>query len=596
MKLAKKKKNTRFLIILESFLKLFSISEPVIKKRIVYGVFFVFITILLNTLSPFLLKKIIENFSLSPRERGSILLLLGISYAVAWGTSQITMQLREISCFRVIERIARALTLKIFDHINSLPVQFVSQIQLGGLLDTINRAQEGFSYLFSGLFFYMIPTILEIVIACCVLIFFLPLKFTFIFLIMILLYACFSFWGLKKVTKFQEENIRKSHEAQSYLFDCLLNYENIKIFCSQKAESHRVDLHLKESELAQIKASVFTESLRLGQGAILGITLLFLTIMSVSGLIDGSVQIEGFILINAYFMQLTTPLNYFSLILKDIKEGLANIETAFKIFEEKAESYERDEQIAVPKFKNMALCSVSFGYQPNQTILKNISFSLEPGKMVAFVGETGSGKSTIAKILLRFYDAYDGEIFLGNINYRDYPPEVIRNQIGYVPQTPVFFCNTVRYNLTYAYPEASPQEIWEALEKAHLKSFIRSLPNGLDTIMGEKGVSFSGGEKQRLALARVFLTKRKLYIFDEATSALDSQTQNVVQNHIFSLKKAAPVIIISHRLTTVRKSDEILVLSKGEIIEKGTHKTLLDINKKYASLWRASSFNPDQHG
>lgn len=564
-------------------------EEPHIKRRIFYSLLLMGVTICLNVLSPFLLKQLVAHFSFSLQETKNMLLILGFSYGFSWGVSQITLQLREIFSFKVMERISRALTLKIFNKINSFPIKFFVDHQLGDALDTINKAQEGLPYLFSGLFFYMIPTIIEITVVCIVLTILLPLKFTVIFLAMLIIYITFSMWGLNKITIYQEESIEKSHKAYSYLVDRLLNYETIKIFCRQEFESKQLDLHLKEAEESQTNASVFMESIRLGQGVILGISLLFLTITGILAFKNHELHLEGFILVNAYFMQLSPPLNYFSLIIKDIKKGLMNIKKAYGIFSQDSETCDQSLTNSLKtSFEKIEFKDVSFGYCKEKQTINKINLCLEKGKVVSLVGKTGSGKSTIAKLLLRFYDPFLGIISVDGNDYKSFHLDTIRQNIGYIPQDPVLFCNTIRYNLTYGSPTASAQEIAEALEKANLDTFIAALPNGIDTFVGERGVSLSGGEKQRLALARAFLTKKKLYIFDEATSALDANTQQFIQKQILSLKKDSSILIISHRLSSIIDSDEIFVLSNGQIIEQGDHLSLLSLNENYSSLWKST--------
>ena len=579
---------SRFFLILRDLTDLIFKGETSIKRRIFYSLFFLLITIFLNILSPLLLKQLVGAFSNSLQENQNIILVLGFSYAFSWGMSQVTIQLREILSFKIVERITRALTLKIFDKINSFPVKFFVKHQLGEALDTINKAQEGLPSLFSGLFFYLIPTVLEIIVACIILSILFPLKFTALFLVMLATYIAFSLWGLSKVNIYQAENIDKSHKAYSYLVDRLLNYETIKIFCKNEFESKQLDLQLKEAEEAQTNANVFLESIRLGQGMILGISLLFLTLTGIWAFINQEMRLEGFILVNAYFMQLSSPLNYFSLIIGDIKKGIISLKKAYDILEEKSEHHDQPSKTFLKvSFEKIEFKNVAFGYHVERTTLHNLNFCLEKGKIISLVGKTGSGKSTIAKLLLRFYDPYLGVISIDGHNYKNFPLDVIRQNIGYVPQDPTLFCNTIRYNLTYENLTSSTEEIEDALNKANLKDFVTSLPSGLDTFVGERGVSLSGGEKQRLALARIFLTKKKLYIFDEATSALDSKTQKSIQNHIFSLKKDSSILIISHRLTTVTHSDEIIVLSDGQVVERGDHLSLLALNKNYFSLWNS---------
>jgi ABC-type transport system involved in Fe-S cluster assembly fused permease/ATPase subunit len=574
---------SRFSRIYKDFIDLIFHMDSLIKRRFFYASLLLSLTIVLNVLSPFILKEVVSEISNGTTK--DLILILGFLYAFCWGMSQVTMQLREIISFRVVERIVRALTLKIFDKVNSFSVKFFKEHQLGDILETINKAQEGFPYLFAGLFFYLIPTFIEVVIVCVILTLLLPIKFTMIFLSMLITYVLFSLWGLNKVTSYQERSIDKSHDAYSYLVDRLFNYETIKIFCKRAFESKRLDARLKDSEDALTRASVFIESIRLGQGVILGVALLTLTMTSLYAYLNHEIRLEGFILVNAYFIQLSSPLNYFSLIIQDIQKGLINIGRAYDLLEKETEYKTNPTPQSPLNFKTIEFKNISFNYHSEKKILENISFHLEQGKLTSLVGKTGSGKSTIARLLLRLYDPTFGEILIDRKNYKNYDLDLLRENIGYVPQDPTLFCNTIRYNLTYGTPEASALEVQEALRKAGLENFIAGLPAGLETMIGERGVSLSGGEKQRLVLARIFLTNKKLYIFDEATSALDPQTQQFVQRHIVSLKEKACVLIISHNLKSIIESDEILVLSNGSLTERGTHSSLLSLNQNYASLW-----------
>lgn len=576
--------------ILNDLFKLIRTETPSIKRRIIISTFLMGITIFLNVISPLFLKKLIGSLSSFEISRKTdLVVVLGFLYGFSWTLSQITMQLREIISFRVIERVIRRLTLRVFDKIIHQPYSHFLRNQLGEKIDIINKAREGFPYLISGLFFYLIPTIIEIILACTVLGFFLPLKFIFMFLLMLLLYVVYSIWGIEKSSFYQDKSIEISHKSYSHFVDRLLNYEVIKIFCSQKLETKQLDTLLKKAEEAQTKASVFIEGIRLGQGGILGLSLLLLTLMSIWAFLGGSIELEGIILVNAYFMQLISPLGYFGLIVKDIKNGLIHTKMAYEILM----SEEEDTKKKLPpfNFQTIRFNNVFFRYEKERDLLKGIDLSLEIGKVTALVGETGSGKSTIAKLLFRFYSPDKGNIFIGKKNYLNVDSHFIRENISYVPQDPTLFCDTILFNITYGSQDASEAEIKEALKKAQLTDWINKLPQGLNTMIGERSLNLSGGEKQRLAIARAFLTKRKFYVFDESTSALDPKTQFLIYKHILGLKQKAGVLIISHRLQTIVDSDEIVVLSNGKVVERGMHTNLLSLNKHYSDLWQKSFFN-----
>lgn len=582
-------KTERHLKILKDLIYLLFYKEKKIKQRFFYTIFLILITIFLNIISPFVLKKIVGEFSLSIDIHKNYIFFLGFLYSFSWGLSQITVQLREIISFRIIERIIRNLTLKIFNKINILNINYFNHSSLGNILDTINKAQEGFPYLISGIFFYMIPTIIEIIFIGVILGFLLPLKFTCIFFLALTTYVIFTLKGLKKATSYQQNSIIVSQKTYSYLVDRLQNYETIKICGKYKFESKELDLHLKNQEESQTKFNMFIEYIRMIQGGILGLFLMILILIGIHSATNNQMRLEEFILINVYFMQLTVPLNYLGVIIKDIKNGLISLEKTYDLLNEKSEDLKllSTNSTSLP-FKNIELINVSFGYKDNQEILKDLNFSLEKGKIIGIVGKTGSGKSTLAKLLLRFYEPSHGIIYHDLKKYSESCLQSIRENIGYVSQEPRLFSDTILYNIIYDNPNASPENIQNAIEKACLNDLIQKLPNGIDTFIGEQGTCLSGGEKQRLNLARVFLTQKKLYIFDEATSALDCTTQYLIQKHINSLKKEAIVLLISHKLSTLVESDEILVMSGGAIIERGNHNTLVNAKGAYHQLWKNS--------
>lgn len=579
--------NSEYLRIFNMLRKIIFDDQSLIRSRVIFTAFLLIVTIALNITSPLLLKEVVSGMTGENSIEGSFL-ALGIAYGFCWGVSQITMQLREIISFKVIERIVRRFTRLIFDKINHLPIPFFTKNSLGYLLDSINRSQEAFPYLLSGLFFYMLPTLAEIVIACMVLTFMLPIEFTLLFLVMLLIYSGFSFWSLERSAPYQERAIDDSHEAYSYLVDRLSNAETIRIFCSQKYESQRLDTLLHKAENSQTKASVFVESVRLGQGGILGISLLLLTIAGILSYQGHYMKVEGFILVNAYFMQLTPPLNYFSMILKDIKSGLINLRHATEILELPPESHSEDCSLPI-SLEHVKFQNVCFHYPESHDVLEDISFELGKGKIISVVGKTGSGKSTLAKLILAFYAPSQGKVLLGDKDINSVPPNLLRKEIGYVPQDPSLFYDTLRHNLTYGNSNFTDAQLEKAIKDARLESFISQLPEGLNTMIGQKGVNLSGGEKQRIALARIFLTQKQLYIFDEATSALDQETQLAIQKKIYSLRENAAILYISHRLSSVVDSDEIIVMGNRRILERGKHTDLIHAGGDYTSLWESSS-------
>jgi len=575
---------------LHGILKIFSVFREVdstLRRRAFIGALLVALTIGCNILIPLLLRKLVEEVIVSNPQH--VLLVLALSYASVWTLGQIVMQAREIISFRCIQRILRTISAEFFAAVHKMPLSFFVTQPLGRVVSVFQNAQEGGEVLVTGVMLYLLPTLLELLIACFVLSWVLPIAFMLIFLLMILFYWLFSVWALAKITLHQVEKWEKESKLSTFVFESLLNIETIQSLCRTDWNISQYKTVARAVEDGATSAAHVTESVRMFQGLILGVGLLSLMLLSVLAVDSGYLKVQEIVLINAYFLQLSSPLNHFSLILKDVKSGWTDLKRAFVLFAEpETKIPSRNARPLPAKVQRICLEDVSFGYegQNRPNTLHGINFSLEKGTIKALIGETGSGKSTIAKLLGRFYLPKSGKIFLDNVNVNDASPEETRKKVAYLPQDPALFSGTIYDNLTYGNSNVEKSVLEEVLRKTSLLAFVRNLPQGLMTPVGERGLGLSGGERQRLALARHLLVPRDFYIFDEITSALDEETARIIQKTILSLKTQAGILLISHRLSMVAISDEIIFLSKGKIAERGPHKALLERQGAYAQLWK----------
>lgn len=378
----------------------------------------------------------------------------------------------------------------------------------------------------------------------------------------------------------------KNLQAGARVVDSLLNFETVKYFCNQKFEYEQTDRILKERENAATNYHITTELIHLGQGLVLGVGLITLTWMTGNNVIKGNMNVSDFILVNGYLLQFVTPLSWFGYILRKIRKGLTDMEAVFNILQLKPEITDAPHALdLVIENATISFDHVSFGYDSRRPILKDVSFVVPAGQTVAIVGSTGSGKSTIARLLFRFYDVSEGSILINGHDIRSITQESLQKIMGIVPQDTVLFNNTLYYNIAYGNPNCPPEDVEKAVQLAHLDSFIKRLPDGLNSMVGERGLKLSGGEKQRVAIARVLLHNPKIYIFDEATSALDTHTEQEIQKNLEEISSDSTTLIIAHRLSTVTYADTIIVLEHGSIAEQGSHKELLKKNGLYAKLW-----------
>lgn len=543
--------------------------------------------IAINLSIPIIFKTIVNTFAQTQSLSPVVLSLLLASYGLFWTLSQIVAQTRMHVIYRVLERGTRLLSLSFFDHIISLSQRFHTERQTGALTNSIERAQHGYDSIFWGLILFLVPTALEMSLVIVLLSYLYGLLYGVALLFIMIGYLFFSFIAMKRSIKAQELHNEKRIQSSARIVDSLLNVETIKYFNNEKYEHAHINEFLKQQEDAGTKRSITDSTVQMGQAVVIGLGLTCLTWMAGMAVYNGTMNIGDFVLINGYFLQFAMPLNHFGYIMHQVHRGIQDMRSVLEILHIEPAIKDAPQAVAIKVDKAEVLFDdVYFGYTPERIILKGISFKVPIGKTVAIVGPSGSGKSTIARLLFRFYDVDSGAIFLNGHDIRLVTQKSLHQAVGIVPQDTVLFNNTLYHNIAYGNPTATENEVKKAAQLAYLDAFIDSLPQGYATVVGERGLKLSGGEKQRVGIARLLLKKPALYIFDEATSSLDTRTEKEIQQNLEEISAHRTTFIIAHRLSTVVHAHEILVLDRGSIVERGTHIQLLQHNGVYAQLWQ----------
>ena len=549
----------------------------------------VFIVIILDLSIPLILKEVVSKLSASDKGMTYQLSLLLVSYGIIWTLSQTIQQIRHIIMVRPLERCIRLFCSKLFDHLHSLPMKFHMDRKTGAITNALERAQRGFPDVFWGLFLFVIPTIIELFLAVTILCYFYGVIYGFILFFIAIIFIIFTLYATQWASYFQTlANEQQSH-TNANIVDSLLNFASVKHFNNKEYEVLKCDNHLKEREKLLVKSISSMEFVRIGQNLIIGLGLIILTYTAGKQALLSVYDVSDFVLINGYALQFVAPLSQMGFIARDIRRGINDLAGIMKIYstnpttsQPSRKNFKSPEKLESIEFKN-----VSFAYDHSRFVLKDISFHLEAGKTIGIVGATGSGKSTISNLLFNFYDVTSGKILINNENIQILKSENLHKLLGIIPQDITLFNTTIYENILFGKPNASKDEVEEAIELAHLGSVLKRMPQHYDTVVGERGLKLSGGEKQRIAIARAFLKRPALYIFDEATSSLDLSTEAFIMKTIDPIIKNSTSIIIAHRLSTVVNADEILVLHNGAVEERGTHTFLLKQGGIYVSLWKA---------
>jgi len=556
------------------------------RVRVIFALFLLALAKGINVYAPILYKLAVDEISMKTETIIVVPVAILVAYGIARTLALAFGELRDALFAKVAQRAIRQAGLKTFRHLHKLAMRFHLDRQTGGLSRSVERGTKGIDFLLNFMLFNVIPTLLEILLVCAILWGLFNFWYAFVTLITVGTYISWTVVVTEWRLKYRRQMNRMDGEANTKAIDSLLNYETVKYFNNEKHEASRFDAALKSYESSAIKSKVSLSYLNIGQGAVISIGMTILMIMAGFGVRDGNLSIGDFVLINSYLIQLFLPLNFLGFVYREIKQSLTDMNEMFKLLEQETEI---DDLPNAPDLKlehgEISFKNVEFYYNKKRNIINNISFTIKPGNTVAIVGSSGSGKSTISRLLYRFYDVTNGSISIDGQDIRGIAQNSLRNAIGIVPQDTVLFNDTVYYNISYGRPNASPSEIEEAARLSAIHEFINNAPDGYNTRVGERGLKLSGGEKQRVAIARTVLKNPKILIFDEATSALDTGTEREIQKSINNISANRTVLVIAHRLSTVIDADEILVLEQGTIVERGTHLKLIANKGRYAKMW-----------
>jgi ABC-type transport system involved in Fe-S cluster assembly fused permease/ATPase subunit len=544
---------------------------------------------LVNITVPLFYKAAVDALS-APHTAAAAMIAVPVGVILAYGLARVMSQgfneLRNAVFAKVGQRAVRRVALAAFRHIHSLSLRFHLERRTGGLARAVERGIAGIEFLLSFLLFNVVPTLFEITIVCAILWRLYNWEFAAVTLAAIVSYIGFTFIVTDWRVRFRREMNERNSESNTKAVDSLLNYETVKYFANETHEAERYDRALHAYERAAVKSETTLALLNLGQGVIIASGLIGIMILAAEGVAAGRMTVGDFVLVNTYMIQLYTPLNFLGMVYRNIKQSLTDLEQMMGLLKIEPEVEDRPgaPALVVPRGA-VAFRHVDFRYDPRRRILGDVDFVVPPGGSVAIVGPSGAGKSTIARLLFRFYDVTDGVIEIDGQDIREVTQDSLRRAIGVVPQDTVLFNDTIYYNVAYGRPGAGRAEIEEAARLAHIHDFIAGLPDGYQTMVGERGLKLSGGEKQRVAIARVILKSPRILVFDEATSALDTKTEREIQTSLAEVAAGHTTLLIAHRLSTVVDADQILVLEDGRIVERGSHRELLARGGVYAAMW-----------
>jgi ATP-binding cassette subfamily B protein len=556
-----------------------------LRVRVVLALVFLLAGKLVNIYVPLLYKHAID--ALSPT---NVVIAAPVGLIVAYGLARVMSQgfneLRNAVFAKVSQRAVRRLALTAFRHIHALSLRFHLERRTGGLARAVERGTAGIDFLLSFMLFNVVPTVFEILLVCGILWRLYNWTFAAVTFTTIVLYIAFTFSITDWRVRFRREMNERNSEANTKAVDGMLNFETVKYFANEEHEARRYDAALHAYERAAVKSETTLTLLNLGQGSIIAIGLVAVMTLAGRGVAAAQMTVGDFVLVNAYLIQLYTPLNFLGMVYRNIKQSLTDLEQMTALLAVKPEI---DDRPGVPPLSVgagvVAFHRVDFRYDPRRPILSDVDFRVAPGATVAIVGPSGTGKSTIARLLFRFYDVDAGAIEIDGQDIRNVTQDSLRRAIGVVPQDTVLFNDTIYYNIAYGRPGATRAEIEEAARLARIHDFASALPDGYETMVGERGLKLSGGEKQRVAIARVILKAPQILIFDEATSALDTKTEREIQASLAEVSAGRTTLVIAHRLSTIVDADEILVLEGGRIAERGHHTELLLRRGVYATMW-----------
>ncbi|MGB5948880.1 MAG: ABC transporter ATP-binding protein/permease [Parvibaculum sp.] len=567
---------------------LWPVGRVDLKARVIIAMVLLIASKVVTVYVPFLYRD--ATNLLSPKSAAGAVIAVPVMLIIAYGVGRILMvllgQIRDGVFAKVSQNAVRALALKTFRHLHALSLRFHLERRTGGLSRVIERGTKAIDLLLRFSLFNIIPTIIELALVAVIFTWAFNIWFTLVTAITILVYIAFTFSVTEWRTRFHRQMNTLDTEANTKAIDSLLNFETVKYFGNEEHEARRFDRSMEGYERAAVKTTTSLSILNAGQTAIFTTGLTILMLMAGQGVADGTMTIGDFVMVNAYLIQLYQPLNLLGTVYREIRQALIDMETMFDLLEVPGEV--RDAPDARPlgvRGGEIVFENVSFAYDKDRGILDNVSFRVPAGRTLAIVGPSGAGKSTISRILFRFYDIAAGRVLVDGQDIREVTQASLRAAVGMVPQDTVLFNDTIRYNIRYGRPDATDADVAAAAEQAQIAAFIARLPKGYDTAVGERGLKLSGGEKQRVAIARTILKNPPILILDEATSALDTHTEKEIQAALKRVSQDRTTLIIAHRLSTVIDADEIIVLDHGRIAERGRHEELLALGGRYAAMW-----------
>ncbi|MGY3436528.1 MULTISPECIES: ABCB family ABC transporter ATP-binding protein/permease [unclassified Marinovum] len=562
-------------------------DHPWVKKRVVGAMAILIFAKLIAVGTPMLYKAAVDTLG----GEASAMMLGAVGLTVAYGMARLLtngfQQLRDALFAAVGQRALRQLAFETFTHIHRLSMRYHITRKTGGLSRIIERGVKGVEFLLRFMLFSVGPLVLELLLIAIVLFFLFDVWYLAVVAVTIALYVWFTFTVTEWRVKLRREMNDQDTDANQKAIDSLLNFETVKYFGAEAREAARYDVAMAGYEKAALKTSYSLAFLNFGQSLLITAGLVGVMVLAALGVQRGDLTVGDFVMVNAYMIQITMPLNFLGTVYREIRQSLVDMGEMFNLLEQPAEISDKP---GAPALKisggEVALNDVHFGYDAARPILKGVSVTAGAGQKIAIVGPSGSGKSTIGRLLFRFYDVTAGALTIDGQDVRDVTQDSLHDAIGVVPQDTVLFNDTIYYNIEYGRAGATREEVIEAAKAAQIHDFISSLPDGYDTTVGERGLKLSGGEKQRVGIARTLLKNPPILLLDEATSALDSETEQEIQGALELAAKGRTVLMIAHRLSTVAEADLIVVLQDGEIVERGTHSALLERDGRYASLWR----------
>ena len=563
-----------------------------VKRRVLLALLALALSKVIAVATPFLFKAAVDGLARNNEVTDGLILILGAGGLMfAYGFFRLASvgfgELRDAIFARVGQRALRSLALETFEHIHALSLRYHITRKTGGLSRIIERGVKGIDFLLRFLLFSIIPLLIELTLVATILFIVFDVWYLAVIVIMIISYVWFTFTVSEWRVKIRKEMNDQDTDANQKAVDSLLNFETVKYFNAEKVESERFDSSMRLYEIAALKTSYSLSFLNIGQAILISIGLVIVMVMAASGVQNGTLTVGDFVLVNAYMIQITMPLNFLGTVYREIRQALVDMSEMFDLLEQPAEIIDiKDAEHLNVYNGKIEFKNITFGYEKDRVILNDFNLIVGAGQNVAIVGASGSGKSTIGRLLFRFYDIVQGGLWIDGLNIKTVTQSSLHAAIGIVPQDTVLFNDTIYYNIAYGDSNASQEDVVNAAKAAEIHQFVSDLPDGYNTTVGERGLKLSGGEKQRVGIARTLLKNPPILLLDEATSSLDTETENSIQKSLNQLLEGRTVLTIAHRLSTIVNSDFIVVLDNGEIIEQGTHKELLALNGRYNRMWK----------